>query len=278
MKFKERLLNYIKNILYLAGFGNLHDMSMENTFRQLANQSLNPLLKLGESFFSQVDEDGLTSEILRRIESAGGDSARTFVELGVGDGTENNTLLLAARGWRGFWFGGQDLAYQPAGSFHNRLEFNKLWITSESLGSDILPKILPIGELDVLSLDLDGNDWYFCKQILESGMRPKLWIQEYNSAFPPDVDWCMPYDAGHAWDLTSFFGASLRAFVELFEIHGYRLVACNLTGANAFFIRNDFAAAFEDVPHSIFDLYMPSRPWLYRARKKIDPRTMLGFR
>lgn len=278
MGLKERLLNYIKNILYLAGLGDLHDMSLENTFRQLANESPNPLLKSGLSYFSQVDEDGLTSEILKRIESKEEDSTRTFVELGVGDGTENNTLLLAARGWSGLWFGGQDLAYQASRAFHSRLEFNKLWITTKSLESDILPKILLLGELDVLSLDLDGNDWYFCEQLLDGGVRPKLWIQEYNSAFPPDVDWCMPYNAEHTWDVTSFFGASLYAFVELFKKNGYRLVACNLTGVNAFFIREDFTSSFEDVPRSTSDLYMPSRPWLYRVRKKIDPRAMKGFR
>ena len=78
--------------------------------------------------------------------------------------------------------------------------------------------------------------------------------------------------------MTSYFGASLRAFVDLFEKNGYRLVACNVTGVNAVFIRNDFASSFEDVPRAISDLYMPSRPWLYKVRKKMDPRAINGFR
>jgi hypothetical protein len=262
----------------MAGLGDIHDMILDVTYRNIAGESQNPLMRTGESFFSQVDEDGITSEILNRIASTDGNLARTFVELGVGDGTENNTLILAARGWRGMWFGGQDLSYQLAGAFQNRLEFNKVWITRQSLETEVLPKIRLLGELDVLSLDLDGNDWYFCKQLLESGTRPKLWIQEYNAMFPSDVNWCIPYDALHTWDVSSYFGASLLAYVDLFEEYGYRLVVCNVTGVNAFFVRNDFASLFDDVPKLISELYMPSRPWLYRTRKKLDPRAMAGFR
>ena len=47
--------------------------------------------------FSQSDEDGITIEILKRLKMGKG----FFLELGVGDGTENNSLLLLAMGWKG---------------------------------------------------------------------------------------------------------------------------------------------------------------------------------
>ena len=278
MKIKARLLNYIKNVLYMGGFADVHDMALEQNFTNYSNQSSNPILSSGKSYFSQVDEDGITEEILRRMEINLSSYTGTFVELGVGDGTENNTLFLLANGWSGHWFGGQSLSFASELSFVGRLNFSKCWVTNEYLTESIIPKILNLGEVDVLSLDLDGNDWHFCKTMLESGIRPKVWIQEYNSLFPPSVFWCMPYDAKHVWDLTSYFGASLLAFTELFENFGYRLVSCNATGANAFFVRGDCESGFEDVPHELKDLYMPSRPWLYRARKKMDPRAAFGFR
>ncbi|MSX61964.1 MAG: hypothetical protein F2762_01075, partial [Actinobacteria bacterium] len=267
MKIKLRLLNYIKNIIYMGGLGDVHDMALEKNFSIYSASSPNPILRSGKSYFSQVDEDGITEEILRRIELNLGSYRGTFVELGVGDGTENNTLLLAANGWKGHWFGGQELSFRAESAFAGRLNFDRCWITSELLTSSIIPRILNLGDLDLLSLDLDGNDWHFCKKILEAGIRPKVWIQEYNSLFPPSVSWCMPYDSTHVWDLTSYFGASLLAFNELFESFGYRLVSCNITGANAFFVRSDFDGAFKDVPRELKDLFMPSRPWLYRSRK-----------
>ena len=279
MSRKAHLKNYINHLLYLAGFADVHDMNLENSFGKIIAKSKNPLsrIDLSTSYFSQVDEDAILEAILERIGRSSQSKPGTFVELGVGNGTENNTLLLAARGWQGFWFGGQEISFNTHNAFRNKLEFYKCWITQETLKEIIIPKILKINNLDVLSLDLDGNDWHFCRSLLESGVQPKVWIQEYNATFPPDVDWCMVYDEKHKWDLTSYFGASLLAFVKLFDRFGYRLVACNVTGANAFFIKNEFSTNFSDVPESVSDLYMPSRPWLYRARKKIDGRAMSGF-
>src|SRR5438093_8718133 len=57
------------------------------------------LLVHGAQYWSQNFEDGMIAEIFRRI----GPGSRTFVEIGVGDGTENNTAALLAAGWRGWW-------------------------------------------------------------------------------------------------------------------------------------------------------------------------------
>jgi hypothetical protein len=73
----------------------------------LQNSHPNPLNKFGAKCFSQNDEDGIILEILRRINLLG--SEGVFAEFGVGDGTENNTLILASLGWTGFWMGGKIL-------------------------------------------------------------------------------------------------------------------------------------------------------------------------
>ena len=51
------------------------------------------LLKSGYRVYSQADEDGILHEIFRRI----GEGKRAFLELGVGNGLENNTLFLLDR-------------------------------------------------------------------------------------------------------------------------------------------------------------------------------------
>ena len=75
----------------------------------------------------------------------------------------------------------------------------------------------------------------------------------------------MPYDATHRWDGSDHFGASLAAFHDLLGGVGYRLVACNLTGANAFFVRDDLASRFPEVPDEWERLYMPATYLRYPA-------------
>jgi hypothetical protein len=99
-----------------------------------------------------------------------------------------------------------------------------------------------------LSIDLDGNDYHFCSELLAAGLRPLIWVLEYNGRFSPETQWIMDYNAGHQWAHDDYFGASLRAFYELMAPAGYRLVACNVTGANAFFVRSELGSQFADLP------------------------------
>ena len=73
------------------------DMGVERYWRDKRAASANPLVKAGQKYFSQNDEDGITLDILRRI----GLESGTFVEFGAGDGLENNSLILLMRGWKG---------------------------------------------------------------------------------------------------------------------------------------------------------------------------------
>ncbi|HEX2062487.1 MAG TPA: hypothetical protein VHK90_17235, partial [Thermoanaerobaculia bacterium] len=72
---------------------------------------------------------------------------------------------------------------------------------------------------------------------------PRIVILEYNSMFGPDRSVTVPYDAEfdrHAQH-SMFYGASLTALTRLSARKGYRLVAVEPSGINAFFVRNDLA-------------------------------------
>ncbi|MFM9048194.1 MAG: hypothetical protein ACKOOH_11185 [Cyanobium sp.] len=99
----ERLHN-IESIL--RALNDTIDLQLYDETRTIQLAHPNPLNAFGKKCFSQTDEDGITIEILRRI---GCLDNGTYAEYGVGDGTENNTLILAALGWRGFWVGGETL-------------------------------------------------------------------------------------------------------------------------------------------------------------------------
>lgn len=261
----QRLFLRTRNVLMASlERGPLFDMVLFHQTKQLQAQSENPLNKFGRKCFSQTDEDGITLEILRRI---GCLVDGVFAEFGVGNGMENNSLILAALGWRGFWVGGEDIVpdVTPA-SRVNRFAFLREWVTREnivSLARSGLERVRS-KQIDVLSLDLDGNDIYLTEAILRAGFRPKLFIVEYNAKFPPPVEFAIAYDPQHVWRGDDYFGASLASFANLFSRFQYRLVCCNEhTGANAFFVDTCYNEQFVDVPTDMNAIYREPRYWLY---------------
>jgi hypothetical protein len=215
----------------------------------------NPLCERGAKVFSQNEEDGITFEIVRRLGLSNG----TFAEFGVETGLENNTLALAAAGWNGFWIGAEDLSFNfnPNGSAKLNFNFDKQWVTRATI-VEIYKKNLSLisrSSCNLISMDLDGNDYYFIEQLLASGASPDIFIVEYNSKFIPPIEFVIAYNDLHTWRGGDYYGASLTSLWKLFERHGYFLVCCNLTGSNAFFVRKEHQPAFPEVPAEILELY-----------------------
>jgi hypothetical protein len=215
----------------------------------------NPLLAYGRRHFSQNDEDGILLEILRRIDVT---QHAAFLELGVGDGTENNTIILLALGWRGIWIGGEELAFQPPKD-GARLAFLRRWITKENavalVDEGLVALRINLPEIRVAVVDLDGNDGHIVRALLTGGLAPDVFIVEYNAKFPPGVEFEMPYNKDHRWQSDDYFGASLQRWVKIFAPAGYTLVACNDNGVNAFFVKTTHMPQFTDVPTNIEVLY-----------------------
>ena len=198
------------------------------------------LLGYGYRVYSQTDEDGILREIFRRI----GEGNRLFLEIGAGDGLENNTLFLLVQGWRGAWIEGSARKAQAAQKTfaaeiaEGRLRVEEHFLTAANVDK-IVGKIAPASEIDLLSIDLDGNDYYILDAI--RSVAPRVIVAEYNAKFPADVVWIMEYNEAHRWDSTDYFGASLKALEGLLAVRGYVLVGCNIVGMNAFFVRADLA-------------------------------------
>ena len=230
------------------------DARVADALGLLAERSNNPLTAKPRKFWSQADEDGILESILERI---GHLDSGVFLELGVGSGSENNTLALLARGWKGGWLGGEKLCFQPQAG--GRLQFRRSWLTLENVIDESRSVLQPhsFADCDVVSVDLDGNDFHIVNRLLEAGLRPKVWVAEYNSAFPCGAHWTMPYDAAHKWSRDDYYGASFSSFSDLFRSSGYLPVACSVQGANLFAVRDDYRAEFADVPKDDRDLFQP---------------------
>ncbi|MGZ4808394.1 MAG: hypothetical protein ACXV7D_03615 [Thermoanaerobaculia bacterium] len=188
-----------------------------------------------EKVFSQNGEDGILREIFRRI----GTTNRFFVECGIQDGSENNTRALLERdGWSGVWIEESgDYAAAARRAFASLpVRIIEKHITAENIGTILTAAGVP-PEPDLLSIDIDGNDYWVWKELRSCS--PRVVVIEYNAARIPGDSWVMPYDPKHVWDGTSRFGASLDALAGLASGLGYVLVGCDSRGVNAFFVRRD---------------------------------------
>jgi len=221
------------------------------------------LLRYAFAVCSQNGEDGIIREIFHRI----GTGDRIFAEVGVGDGTENNTAFLLSQGWQGYWIDSdgrflttmeksenfQDGCLKSAVSFVSRENIAGVF------GGLGVPK-----EFDLLSLDIDQNTFYIWEGL--TGFRPRVVVVEYNASIPPDIEWKVRYDPKRAWDGTRNFGASLKSYELLGRQLGYALVGCDINGVNAFFVRDDLVADKFSAPYTSENHYEPPRYFLMHRR------------
>jgi FkbM family methyltransferase len=219
----------------------------------------NPLLS-GWATYSQCDEDGIIRECLSRIAKKVVLS-KTFIEIGCANGIENNTHQLLLDGYSGFWVDGDKEKIQFIEAQLSGLNFNRLCIYESFVAQDNIVSLieralqfLNTKELDFFSLDIDGNDIHLLPMIFQLTV-PKLVCVEYNAKFVPPTRLAMEYHSEHTWAGDDYFGATLQSWVD--SLTEYSLVCCNLSGANAFFVRNDLLDNFTTTPTD--KLYQPPR-------------------
>jgi hypothetical protein len=235
----------------------LHELRQQQRYADLRR-----LTRYEHQVFSQGGEDGAIREIFRRV----GESDRTFVELGVGKGLENNTAFLLCQGWSGIWLEGDRSNCEAIRATcaremrEGRLKLVEASVTAENVSS-LVQDQLSSPALDLLSIDLDRNTYHVWAAL--DALKPRVVVMEYNALFPSDLVWIADYDAGKWWNGTSYFGASLKALEILGARLGYALVGCDIAGVNAFFVRADLCGGKFCAPFTAENHFEPVRYYLH---------------
>ena len=220
----------------------------------------NPALH-GFKVYSQGDEDGIIEYLLGELPEGTGN--RTFIEIGCGNGLENNSHYLLLKGYRGVWIDGSESNVQLIrdGIDEPTIDQGRLIVSARFVDRENLPAVLAescsfIGnkEPDFFLLDIDGNDGFLAAEAI-SHIQPKIICVEYNSTFPPNFATSIKYNKSHIWKEDDYHGASLLYLCNV--LIGYSLAACSILGVNAFFVRNDLAHRYPSYP--IEKLYQPFR-------------------
>jgi hypothetical protein len=218
-------------------------------YRLLASQGRGLLpawTEVGFRKYSQFEEDGILLYIFSLIPPI----SRTCVEICAGKGRECNTAnLIINHGWWGHLFDGdegnvkegQAFFLQHKDTFLYPPRFTKAWITAENVNAQIAQSGAK-GPIDLLSLDIDGMDYWVWKAI--SVIEPRVVVCETHNPIPPDRALTVPYDPAFVFQSEDYRGASLPAMCKLGREKGYRLVGTHRFGFNAFFIKNGLGEAF----------------------------------
>lgn len=196
------------------------------------------------SVFSQNGEDGVIEFIFSSI----GTTNKEYVEFGCDGGHECQARYLTeCCGWHGLLMDGGDWGDSV----------KKEFVTAENVNA-LFRKYGVDQEPDLLSIDIDGNDYWVRKAIVD--YRPRLIVHDYNGLFKPPISVTIAYDPQFIWPGNDYASASLAALVKLNKVMGYTLVYCERRGVNAFFLRND-----------LLDVEVPSMEELWRPLD-IPPR------
>ena len=218
------------------------------------------------SLFSQNGEDG----IIRYIFSQIGFESRYFVEFGFGAHQCNSLRLILHENFKGLMMDGSEeqcrifnLTCKAKGI--SDVHAANAFIDRDNLEHLIRSNNVP-AEIDFLSIDVDGNDYWFwrCLQCIN----PRVICIEYNSGIGSKYSWTIPYNKEFerfsAHPSGFFAGASIKALESLGEKKGYRLVGCDTTGTNAFFLRNDLGN--NQIPTlKASEAFRPHQNWIQRG-------------
>jgi len=199
--------------------------------------------------YSQWGEDGLIQYLIKNIAI----DNKIFVEFGVETYQESNTrFLLINNNWSGLIIDGSEsnIAKIKSDSIYWKynLKAECAFIDRDNI-NELISKNGISGDIGLLSVDIDGNDFWVWEAI--SVIEPRIVICEYNSLFGSEKSVSIPYDASFyrtaAHESNLYWGASISAFYELGKSKGYSLVGSNRAGNNIFFVKSDLLGHIEAV-------------------------------
>jgi len=207
--------------------------------------------KIGNSEFqvySQWGEDGIIQYLINNVDI----ERPIFVEFGVEQYTEANTrFLLINNNWSGLVIDGTqkhiDYIKNDPIYWRYNLKAECAFIDKDNI-NELISKNGVHGDIGILSVDIDGNDYWVWDAI--DVIQPRIVICEYNSLFGAKKKVATPYDPsffrtdGHYSNL--YYGASISALTDLANSKGYALVGGNKAGNNIFFVRRDLMEKLEE--------------------------------
>jgi hypothetical protein len=231
----------------------MHDDNWRASLRQeFADVAAPPapdaaLVPWERSIRSPGGEDGILLNLFQRI----GPGTRTFLDVGCANGRDSNCATLALDfGWSGLMADANAAAVASARRFFGQQPGARVDVRHEPATPGNIAALAESaaggGELSLLSLDIDGNDYHVFAALPEQ-RAPRVAVLEYNASCGPvrrvTVSYVEEFDR-HAFGSNAWYhGASLAALTKTATEKGMSLIGCDSRGTNGVFVRDDLLAA-----------------------------------
>ena len=186
--------------------------------------------------FSQNGEDGIIDFLIENLNH----SNKYFIEIGANNCIDNNTAWLAfGKNFSGLMIEGDDYLHRTSMDIKPwYTDYHNIFVTAENIAA--LEEMSLYKNPDLFSLDIDGNDYYIMKSILEAGFKPKIIVVEYNSCYGPDLKMTIKYQKDFvfykAHESCLYYGVSISLWKHLLASFGYKFITVDSNGVNGFFV------------------------------------------
>lgn len=250
--FRNFFLEFIKKksltlyLIIIVPFSVLKFLYKKNKkkINQKYSENLDEINKYEFKKTSQNNEDGIIEYIFNKIQL----KKINFIEIGF-DYYENNSINFLHKVNKGLFIDGSNEKVLKLKSILKIFyPFKNIKVLLKFIHRDNLNEIInnyfsQKEEIDFLSIDVDGNDYYLFENL---SIKPKIICIEYNFWYGSNIKCSVPYDKNFIWKHGSLYsGASLDALSSLAKNKGYHLIALDSNCVNAFFIRSDLRHKFE---------------------------------
>lgn len=199
-----------------------------------------PIAKLADAsfdIFTYHGEDGIVGYLLQQLKNV----PPVFVDIGAGNCITGNCTLLAVHfNWKGAFIDKESKQLSIGKRFYRKTNSSLKYINEEitpgNINQVITDAVVP-GEIGLLSIDIDGNDYWIWKAI--TIIQPRIVVIEAKVEFGYQ-NVIVPYGANnHRSKDIKYNGGSVEAFRKLGIAKGYKLVGANQQGYNLFFVKQD---------------------------------------
>lgn len=201
-----------------------------------------PLSDTGYRVYSQFEEDG----ILLYIFAAIGAPHKTFIDIGSGDGINSNCANFAVNfGWNGLFIDVNPANIERGRKYYANNpdtwayppQFIQAFIQRENINELIRDNGFTCGGVDLMSIDIDGNDYWIWDAL--TVVEPRVVIIETHIEFGMNSI-VVSYDKDYVYPgkHPDYHGASPVAMEKLARKKGYRLVGAINYGFNTIYVKN----------------------------------------
>jgi len=239
-KFLRKLKQYLSRdveeklaeIQFAVGQNGIH------LLRSLSNV-VSSLWDVDYKVFSQWGEDGILDFLCHKLDI----SKPKVLEIGAGNFEEcNSRFLVEMRNASAYLVDARkDLVnskFVRRMSWKTHLFTEQTWVTPDNIDEIVTRAEELMDGIDIFSLDLDGNDYWILNNLKTLNFR--VVVVEYNPLFGSVASVTVPrndsFDRAAVNSSCLFYGASLKAYVELLADRGFTFVGTNRVGSNAFFV------------------------------------------